>query len=141
MKRGSCLCVAVTIVAAGCSNKKEEEVPNTTFGAYAIDQKEIEYVSNKPLDLPPDIYVLVKPENPEGTQVIKPVRCILFIPNQRKTPFSAITRKRVQKLQMAITPPKKACLKNYSIGSGFSGSSCLGYDVTLAQLPDQFFVM
>lgn len=78
MKRGSCLCVAVTIVAAGRSNKKEVEVPNTTFGAYAIDQKEIEYVSNKPLDLPPDIYVLVKPENPEGTQVIKPVKMHTF---------------------------------------------------------------
>ncbi|MEK9878503.1 MAG: hypothetical protein ACO2Z2_05375 [Paracoccaceae bacterium] len=80
MKRGSCLCVAVTIVAAGCSNKKEVEVPNTTFGAYAIDQKEIEYVSNKPLDLPPDRYVLVKPENPEGTQVIKPVKMHTFYP-------------------------------------------------------------
>ena len=84
MKRGSCLCVAVTIVAAGCINKKEVEVPNTTFGAYAIDQKEIEYVSNKPLDLPPDIYVLVKPENPEGTQVIKPVKMHTFYPKSEE---------------------------------------------------------
>ncbi|MEK9642793.1 MAG: hypothetical protein VW297_05090 [Paracoccaceae bacterium] len=53
MKRGSCLCVAVTIVAAGCSNKKEVEVPNTTFGAYAVDQKEIEYVSKKSLGSSP----------------------------------------------------------------------------------------
>ena len=64
MKRGSCLCVAVTIVAAGCSNKKEVEVPNTTFGAYAIDQKSIEYVSNKPLDLPPDRYVFGETRKP-----------------------------------------------------------------------------
>ncbi|MGA0301300.1 MAG: hypothetical protein ACO3OJ_09330, partial [Paracoccaceae bacterium] len=30
--------------------------------------------------LPPDIYVLVKPENPEGTQVIKPVKMHTFYP-------------------------------------------------------------
>lgn len=93
MKRGSCLCVAVTIVAAGCSNKNKVEVPNTTFGAYAIDQKEIEYVSNKPLDLPPDRYVLVKPENPEGTQVIKPVKMQIFYPKSER---DAVQRNNLQ---------------------------------------------
>jgi len=93
MKRGSCLCDAVALVAAGCSNKNEVVVPNTSFGAYAIDQKEIEYASNKPLDLPPDRYVLVKPENPEGTQVIKPVKMQTFYP---KSEGDAVQRNNLQ---------------------------------------------
>ena len=116
-------------------------MPNTAFGAYAIDQKEIEYVSNKPFDLPPDRYVLVKSENPEETQVIKSLKMRTFYP---KSEGDAVQRNNSEDGAAVANgdyTSGKACLKNYSIGSYFSGSSCLGYEVTLGQMPDQFFVM